>query len=69
MLLVEAVRQQASPALVPHNAQTPLVHFVPGAVHAVPVETLVRPGLGHGIDQEGLRHGGEFLAKQFARRA
>ena len=26
----------------------------------------ISPGIGHGIDQEGLRHGGEFLAKQFA---
>ncbi len=25
----------------------------------------VSPGVGHGIDQEGLRHGGEFLAKRF----
>jgi len=28
----------------------------------VPVEWHVSPGVGHGIDQEGLRHGGEFLA-------
>lgn len=27
----------------------------------VPVETLERPGLGHGIDEIGLRRGGEFL--------
>ncbi len=27
----------------------------------VPVETLVRPGLGHGIDEEGLRTGARFL--------
>jgi phospholipase/carboxylesterase len=27
----------------------------------VPVETLVRPGLAHGIDEEGLRQGGRFL--------
>ena len=27
----------------------------------VPVETLVRPGLGHGIDEEGLRAGARFL--------
>jgi phospholipase/carboxylesterase len=31
----------------------------------VPVEWHVSPGIGHGIDSEGLRHGGEFLAKQF----
>jgi phospholipase/carboxylesterase len=23
-------------------------------------------GIGHGIDAEGLRHGGEFLARRFA---
>ena len=32
----------------------------------VPAEWHISPGVGHGIDQEGLRHGGEFLAKQFA---
>jgi phospholipase/carboxylesterase len=35
----------------------------------VPVEWHVSSGIGHGIDQEGLRHGGEFLAKQFAKLA
>lgn len=30
----------------------------------VPVEWHVSPGLGHGIDQEGLRQGGEFLAQR-----
>ncbi len=34
----------------------------------VPAEWHISPGVGHGIDQEGLRHGGEFLARQFARR-
>ena len=34
----------------------------------VPAEWHISPGVGHGIDQEGLRHGGEFLAKQFARK-
>jgi len=32
----------------------------------VPVEWHMSPGVGHGIDQEGLRHGGEFLARRFA---
>ncbi len=32
----------------------------------VPVEWHLSRGVGHGIDQEGLRHGAEFLAKQFA---
>lgn len=31
----------------------------------VPVEWHISPGVGHGIDQEGLRHGGEFLARRF----
>jgi phospholipase/carboxylesterase len=32
----------------------------------VPAEWHISPGTGHGIDQEGLRQGGEFLARQFA---
>jgi phospholipase/carboxylesterase len=31
----------------------------------VPVEWHLSPGVGHGIDPEGLRHGGEFLARNF----
>jgi phospholipase/carboxylesterase len=31
----------------------------------VPTEWHISPGVGHGIDQEGLRHGGEFIARQF----
>jgi phospholipase/carboxylesterase len=31
----------------------------------IPVEWHMSPGVGHGIDQEGLRHGGEFLARRF----
>ncbi|HVX99230.1 MAG TPA: prolyl oligopeptidase family serine peptidase [Pseudorhodoplanes sp.] len=31
----------------------------------VPVEWHISKGIGHGIDQEGLRHGGEFLARRF----
>jgi phospholipase/carboxylesterase len=30
----------------------------------VAVEWHLSPGIGHGIDQEGLRHGGEFLARR-----
>jgi phospholipase/carboxylesterase len=30
----------------------------------IPVEWHISAGIGHGIDQEGLRHGGEFLARQ-----
>jgi phospholipase/carboxylesterase len=31
----------------------------------VPVEWHLSAGIGHGIDGEGLRHGGEFLARRF----
>jgi phospholipase/carboxylesterase len=31
----------------------------------LPVEFHIAHGIGHGIDQEGLRHGGEFLARRF----
>jgi phospholipase/carboxylesterase len=32
----------------------------------IPVEWHLSAGIGHGIDNEGLRHGGEFLARRFA---
>jgi phospholipase/carboxylesterase len=34
------------------------------ATLGVPVEWHLSPGIGHGIDQEGLRQGGEFIAKR-----
>ena len=34
----------------------------------VPVEWHISAGIGHGIDDEGLRHGGEFLARRFKSR-
>jgi phospholipase/carboxylesterase len=34
----------------------------------IPVEWHLSAGVGHGIDAEGLRHGGEFLARRFASR-
>jgi phospholipase/carboxylesterase len=47
--------------LIPVQA---LMHAAQGlASFDVPVQFHVSPGLGHGIDQEGLRHGGEFLAR------
>jgi len=33
----------------------------------VAVETMVRPGLGHSIDEDGLRRGGEFLRRLLMR--
>jgi phospholipase/carboxylesterase len=35
----------------------------------IPTEWHIAAGLGHGIDQEGLRHGGEFLARRFGLKA
>jgi phospholipase/carboxylesterase len=47
-----------------------LMHAAQGlAALEVPAEWHVSPGIGHGIDQEGLRQGGEFLVRQFAKRA
>jgi phospholipase/carboxylesterase len=36
------------------------------AALGVPAEWHISAGIGHGIDPEGLRHGGEFLARAFA---
>ena len=48
--------------LIPAQA---LMHAAQGlASLEVPVEWHISPGLGHGIDQEGLRQGGEFLARR-----
>jgi phospholipase/carboxylesterase len=35
----------------------------------IPTEWHMAGGVGHGIDQEGLRHGGEFLARRFGIKA
>ena len=52
--------------LIPVQA---LFHAAQGlAALDVPVEWHISAGIGHGIDQEGLRQGGEFLARCFARR-
>ena len=62
------------PVLLVHGDQDPLIPvqalFAAAqglAALAIPAEWYVSPGVGHGIDQEGLRQGGEFLARQFAR--
>ena len=39
------------------------------AALGVPVEWHLSAGIGHGIDPEGLRHGGEFLARNFSAKA
>ena len=52
--------------MIPVQAVT---HSAEGlAALGIPAEWHISLGVGHGIDQEGLRHGGEFLAKQFAGR-
>ena len=61
MLLVHGDQDQ----LIPVQA---LFHAAQGlAALEVPVEWHISPGVGHGIDQEGLRHGGEFLARRLGR--
>jgi len=63
------------PVLLIHGDQDPLIpvealfHAAQGlAALDIPAEWHISPGIGHGIDQEGLRQGGEFLARQFAAR-
>ena len=52
--------------LIPVQA---LFHAAQGlAALDVPAEWHISAGIGHGIDPEGLRQGGEFLARQFAGR-
>ena len=59
VLLVHGDRDE----LIPAQA---LFHAAQGlAALEVPVEWHLSQGVGHGIDQEGLRHGGEFLARRF----
>lgn len=48
-------------AVVPFESLALARHALDGA--GVPVETHARPGLGHSIDDWGLRAGGEFLAR------
>jgi phospholipase/carboxylesterase len=63
------------PVLLIHGDQDDLIP-APALFHAaqslgaleVPVEWHLSAGIGHGIDQEGLRHGGEFLARRFRSR-
>jgi phospholipase/carboxylesterase len=63
------------PVLLVHGDQDPLIP-VQALFHAaqslaaleVPAEWHISPGVGHGIDQEGLRQGGEFLARNLTTR-
>jgi len=61
------------PVLLVHGAQDELIparalDFTRDALKAVdvPVEAFLREGLGHGIDEEGLRLGAGFLARHLA---
>ena len=61
------------PVLLIHGDADPVVPFAAMAAAKValtaaglPVETLARPGLGHSIDEVGLRRGGAFLVDAFA---
>ena len=63
------------PVLLVHGAQDELIPvqaiFLAAqglAALDVPVEWHISQGVGHGIDGEGLRHGGEFLARRFRAR-
>ena len=64
------------PVLLVHGDQDPVIPvqalFQTAqnlAALEVPTEWHISPGVAHGIDQEGLRQGGEFLARQLATRA
>jgi phospholipase/carboxylesterase len=69
---VEGEIASRPPILLIHGDQDELIP-VQALFHAssslsaldVPVEWHISKGVGHGIDQEGLRHGGEFLARRF----
>jgi phospholipase/carboxylesterase len=69
---VEGEIASRPPILLVHGDQDELIP-VQALFHAssslsaldVPVEWHISQGVGHGIDQEGLRHGGEFLARRF----
>ncbi len=63
VLLVHGDRDELIPAQALFQGAQDL------AALEVPVEWHLSPGVGHGIDQEGLRHGGEFLARRFGIRS
>ncbi len=55
VLLVHGDADQVVPFAALARAETAL------AAAGVPVETLIRPGLGHGIDEDGLKAGARYL--------
>ncbi len=72
-LLQDEIRSRPPVLLVHGDADMVLpAENLPAAVSAleaagVPVEGHLRPGLGHGIDEEGLRLGRAFLSRVFGR--
>ena len=60
VLLVHGDQDDLIPAQALFQASSGLASL------GVPVEWHLSQGIGHGIDQEGLRHGGEFLARRLA---
>jgi phospholipase/carboxylesterase len=58
VLLIHGDRDELIPVQALFHAAQAL------AALEVPTEWHISPGVGHGIDQEGLRHGGEFLARR-----
>jgi len=76
MALHVGLRRAAAPAAIvgysgllvlPENSDPALFQATQGlAALGVPVEWHLSAGIGHGIDAEGLRHGGEFLARRIA---
>jgi phospholipase/carboxylesterase len=62
ILLVHGTHDELIPAQALFTAARDL------AALEIPVEWHLSSGIGHGIDPEGLRHGGEFLARRLASR-
>jgi phospholipase/carboxylesterase len=62
VLLIHGDRDDLIPPQALFHASSAL------AALGVPVEWHMSTGIGHGIDQEGLRHGAEFLARRMAGR-
>lgn len=58
ILLIHGDRDELIPVQALFHASSSLAQL------DVPVEWHVSKGVGHGIDEEGLRHGGEFLARR-----
>jgi phospholipase/carboxylesterase len=59
VLLVHGDRDELIPVQAIFHATQAL------AALEIPAEWHISPGVGHGIDGEGLRHGGEFLRRRF----